>query len=198
MGKIKLFIYGAGGHGRVIGDIALRNGYDIEFIDDGNNNFLSFDNFCENFRKANIIIGIGDNKVRKEKTEICEKFGYNLTSLIDKSAIIGNDVKIKKGSVVMPNCVINNSAIVKNGVIVNSGAIVEHDCFLDEFSHISPNVALAGGVQIGKFTHIGIGTSVIQNIKIGNNVIIGAGSVIIKDIQDNVIVVGNPGKIIKH
>jgi acetyltransferase-like isoleucine patch superfamily enzyme len=27
---------------------------------------------------------------------------------------------------------------------------------------------------------------------------IGAGSVIIRDVPDNVIVVGNPGKIIKH
>ena len=26
---------GAGWHGCVVGDIALRNGYDIEFIDDG-------------------------------------------------------------------------------------------------------------------------------------------------------------------
>ena len=195
MGKIKLFIYGAGGHGRVIGDIALRNRYDIEFIDDENNNFLNFDEFCNSFKKANIIIGIGNNQIRKEKTELCEKLGYNLITLIDKSAIIGNNVKIEQGSVVMPNCVINNSAVIGKGVIINTGAIIEHDCIIDDFSHISPNAALAGAVKVGQETHIGIGSSIIERINIGDNVIIGAGSVVIRDIENNTKVVGIPAKV---
>ena len=50
----------------------------------------------------------------------------------------------------------------------------------------------------GELSFIGIGATIIQGIKIGKNVIIGAGSVVIKDITDNVIVVGNPAKIIKN
>ncbi|MBA7557870.1 2,3,4,5-tetrahydropyridine-2,6-dicarboxylate N-acetyltransferase [subsurface metagenome] len=49
----------------------------------------------------------------------------------------------------------------------------------------------------GELSFIGIGTTVIQEIKIGKNVTIGAGSVVIKNIPDNIIVVGNPAKIIK-
>jgi len=194
MEKIKIFIYGAGGHGRVIGDIALRNGYEIEFIDDGNNNFLTFNEFKQKFKEANIIIGIGDNKIRKEKFELCEYLGYNIISLIDKSTIIGNNVEIEKGSVIMPNCVINNNVKIKKGTIINSGAIIEHDCEIKEFSHISPNVALAGGVKVGKLTHIGIGSSVIEQIEIGDNVIIGAGSVVIRNVENNKKMVGVPAK----
>lgn len=37
----------------------------------------------------------------------------------------------------------------------------------------------------------------VGDITIGSNVIIGAGSVVTKDIPDNVVVVGNPAKVIK-
>ena len=50
----------------------------------------------------------------------------------------------------------------------------------------------------GELSFIGIDTTIIQGIKIGKNVTIGAGSVIIKDIPDNVIIVGNPTKIISN
>ena len=50
----------------------------------------------------------------------------------------------------------------------------------------------------GELSFIGIGTTIIQGIKIGRNVTIGAGSVVIKDIPDNVMVVGNPAKILKN
>ena len=194
MGKIKLFIYGAGGHGRVVGDIALKNGYEIEFIDDGDNSFLTFEEFSKKFKKVKVIIAIGNNKIRRDKFELCEDLGYEIITLIDKSSVIGNNVRIEKGTVIMPNCVVNNNAKIAKGVIINTGAIVEHDCIVEDFAHLSPNVALAGGVKIGKLTHIGIGASIIENIITGDNVTVGAGSVVIRNIDNNKKVVGVPAK----
>jgi acetyltransferase-like isoleucine patch superfamily enzyme len=42
-----------------------------------------------------------------------------------------------------------------------------------------------------------MGSSIIHNCKVGKNVLIGAGSVVLKNIPDNVVVFGNPAKIIK-
>ena len=56
----------------------------------------------------------------------------------------------------------------------------------DEIPVIGDNVVLGANVVI------------IGNIKIGNNVIVGAGSVVVKDVPDNVIVAGNPARIIKY
>ncbi len=39
---------------------------------------------------------------------------------------------------------------------------------------------------------------VFGKIKIGNNVTIGAGSVVFKDVPDDVVVAGNPARIIKY
>ena len=43
---------------------------------------------------------------------------------------------------------------------------------------------------------VGAGTAINPAVKIGNNVIITPGSAVVNDIPDNVIVTGNPAKII--
>ena len=50
---------------------------------------------------------------------------------------------------------------------------------------------------IGDDVSIGANVVVLGDVRIGNNVVIGAGSVVVKDVPSNVIVAGNPAKIIK-
>jgi serine O-acetyltransferase len=51
---------------------------------------------------------------------------------------------------------------------------------------------------IGQNVNVGANAVIIGNVRIGDNVTIGAGSVVVKDVPDNVIVAGNPAKIIRH
>lgn len=50
---------------------------------------------------------------------------------------------------------------------------------------------------IGDNVTVGANVAIIGDIKIGNNVIVGAGAVVVKNVPDNVVVAGNPAKIIK-
>jgi len=52
-------------------------------------------------------------------------------------------------------------------------------------------------IEIGDNVWVGGGAIINPGIKIGNNVVI-AGSVVTKDIPDNVVIVGNPARIIKR
>ncbi|RJS58997.1 sugar O-acetyltransferase [Bacillus sp. PK3_68] len=60
------------------------------------------------------------------------------------------------------------------------------------------------GAEYGLPVHIGhnvwIGGRAVINpgVKIGNNVVVASGAVVTKDVPDNVVVGGNPAKIIKH
>lgn len=196
----RLVIVGAGGHGKVIADIALKNGYkDIYFVDDNaKNNVMEFsiigtlaDIESLNDGKTDFVIGIGNNTVRKE---IAEKYQVNWVSLVHPSAQIAFNASVGKGTVVMANAVVNVSATVGQHCIVNTGAIVEHDNVIGNYVHLSPNATLGGTVLVGALTHIGIGATVSNNVRICENSIVGAGAVAVKNIEQSGTYIGIPAQ----
>lgn len=52
-------------------------------------------------------------------------------------------------------------------------------------------------VSIGNNVWIGGNVVILPGISLGNNVVVGAGSVVTKSFPDNVIIAGNPAKVIK-
>lgn len=200
----KVIIIGAGGHAKVIADIVLKSNDEvIGFLDDNveigtviiKENRLKVIgkiNNCYKFQdeyNAEFIIAIGDNKIR---AEIAQKYDLKYYTAIHSTAVIGSDVRINEGTVIMPNTCINCSAQVGKHCIINTAAVVEHDNNIMDFVHISPNVALAGTVTVGKYVHIGVGAIVRNNISICDNVIVGAGAVVVKNIDEVGLYIGIP------
>ncbi len=193
-----IYIYGSSGHGLVVADIAKAYGFEnIIFIDDGDNEYSTFEEIQKN-KNIPIAFGIGGNQVRAKLFDKVKNSGFEIATLIHPSAVISPSVTIGNGTVVMPNAVVNAKAIIGDGVILNSGCIVEHECVIEDFAHISPKAALAGAVKVGEFTHIGIGSNVIQGVMIGKHCVIGAGSVVIKSISDFKKAYGNPCREIEE
>ena len=197
----RLVIIGAGGHGKVIADIALKTGYtNIAFADDNAEGFcLSYPIICkisniesQNDGKTDFIIAVGDNGIRKR---IAEQHNINWVTLIHPSAQIGMNVKIGIGTVVMAGAVVNSFASIAEHCIINSCAVIEHENVIENYVHISPNAALGGNVHIGEKTHIGIGATIINNIDICSNCIVGAGAVVVKNIQESSTYIGVPAKM---
>lgn len=193
MATTSLYIYGNGGHAKVVADIARANGYDnLIFLDDN-----SDVKFNSNLPKHPIIIAIGNTLIRQKLQNLVLSSGFELITLIHPTAVIGSDVAIGSGSVVMPGAIINAKSTIGNGVIINSGAIIEHECTIGDFAHICPGVAIAGGSLVGERSWIGIGSSVIQNITIKPDITIGSGSVVVKDILEGSLAYGNPCRVVK-
>ena len=190
----KLAIIGAGGHGKVVGEIAFLNQYEIiDFFDDRINDIKNFpfaivdtvENLKIHFKKNDaFFVAIGDNELRSRKLKWLKENELNIVSLIHTKSTVSKFSSLGKGTCVMANAVINTGSLVKDGVIINTSASVDHDCFIDDYSHISPNCSLSGNVKIGKLTHLGTGSSVYPGINIGNNVKSGVGSKIYKNILD--------------
>lgn len=196
----KLIIIGASGHGKVIADIAIKNGYEIiGFLDDDDTiqNVLGFpvigkvEKVPKYQEVCEFVIAVGANAMRKK---IAVMYNVEWATLIHPSTVIGMNVQIGRGSVVMANVVINPSTKVGQHCIVNTGAIIEHDNVLADYVHVSPNAALAGTVRVGESTHIGIGACVKNNLEISGGVVVGAGAVVVKDICDKGVYVGVPAR----
>ena len=197
-----MILFGASGHAKVIIDILEKQGVMVEFLVDANAEIKEIqgykvlhENDFENGDDDEIIISIGSNKIRKKVSQTLNMvYGWAL----HPSAVLGDDVIIGQGTVVMAGSVINSSSDIGNHVIINTNASVDHDCELKDFIHISPNATLCGGVKIGEGTHVGAGATITPNLIIGEWVTIGAGAVVIDNIPDNAVVVGNPSRIIKY
>lgn len=54
------------------------------------------------------------------------------------------------------------------------------------------------GVTIGSNVWVGGGVSILPGVSIGDNCIVGAGSVVTKSFPANVVIAGNPAKVIKE
>ena len=81
---------------------------------------------------------------------------------------------------------------IGNDVTITGVKILTHDASLKKKIGYSKT----GKVHIGNNVFIGWGSIILPNTVIGNNVVIGAGTVVAKNIPDNVVVVGNPCRIL--
>lgn len=199
----RLVIIGAGGHGKVIADNALKNGYtQVVFVDDhasgrcmglpivGTSAMLD----ALNDGATDFVIGVGSNPVRKR---IAERFALPWATLVHPSAQIAAGVTLGPGTVVMAGAIINAAATVGAHCIINTCAVVEHDNVLGDFVHISPRAALGGTVRIGELTHMGIGSVVRNNMEISSNCTVGAGAVVVKHIDSSGTYIGAPARKMK-
>lgn len=198
----KLIIIGASGHGKVVGDIAIRlnKWQSIAFLDDDESIKISMglevigktaDAFIYK-DEADFFVAIGNNAVREKIQEKLIEEGLNIVSLIHPSAVIATDVKIGVGIVVMAGVVINSSSRIGKGCIINTSSSLDHDNVVEDYVHISPGVRTAGSVSIGKQTWIGIGSVVSNNVNICNGCKVGAGAVVVNDVTVPGTYVGVP------
>lgn len=199
----KVVIIGAGGHGRVVADIAESCGDTVlGFLDDSEtpNNKVNVIGKSDNAIKycdgeTYLFVAVGNCDVRKKVFNSLPNAKWY--TAIHPSAVISPSATIGEGTCVMPNTAVNNSAVIGKGVIVNTCASVDHDCVIGDFVHIACGVHIAGTVTVGDRTWIGIGSSVSNNLSIGSDIMIGAGTVVVKDISEKGTYVGVPAKKIK-
>jgi sugar O-acyltransferase (sialic acid O-acetyltransferase NeuD family) len=192
-----LRIIGAGGHGRVLADIASAMGYsDIAFLD------ATYPDFARSgvwdvigtltdLDESEYAFGVGDNQTRMG---LLEATTCDLATLIHPSAIVSPHATIRTGSVICAGAIIGPFATLGRGCIINTGASVDHDCTLGDGVHLSPGARLGGGVAIGARTWVGIGACVREYKTIGADALIAAGAAVVTDIEVGARFGGVPAK----
>lgn len=172
-------------------------------------------------------VTIGDNAVIGEHVRIFSgaRIGPNVkigaNSVIRENAVIGGwgfGIAQKKGcrSIRIPHIGgVSVGAHVEIGALTTicSGTIdptvigdcvkiddhvhIAHNCVIGENTIVTACAEISGSVKIGRDCWIAPNVSIINGISIGNNATVGIGAVILKPVEDNAVVVGNPGKVIR-
>lgn len=200
----RLVIIGAKGHGKVVADIAKRIGkyQSVLFLDDditlneslgipvmgASQDFFKYISSCDMF------VAIGNADVRKRLLEQLWKAGAQVPVLVHPQAVIGENVVLGAGTVVVAGAVINPEAVVGRGCIINTCSSVDHDCVISDYAHVSVGAHLAGNVRIGQGTWIGAGAVVKNNISICDGCVIGVGAVVVKNVNEMGTYIGVPAR----
>lgn len=194
----KLIIIGAGGHGRVAENLAKLNGYKkIYFLDDNviSTSVIGKVKDFEVFKNSyDFFVGIGDNALREQISLTLKEKGVTPIPLIHPSAVIGDNVQIENGVIVMAGTVINTGAQILEGAIINTSASVDHDSIVGKYTHVAVGAHLCGGIKVGNNCLIGAGAIVVNGKSIPSNTVIGAGGVVNKSITKSGVYVGVPVK----
>lgn len=112
---------------------------------------------------------------------------------------IKNPQKIVLGK----NVSINDGAYLNGlgGIVIGDNVSISAQSILVSTSlepaNLSKKTHVNKKINIGSNVQIGAGAIILAGIKIGDNVMVGAGSVVTKDIEGNVVVAGNPARVLR-
>lgn len=156
----KLLIIGAGGHGRVVGEVAEACGYEIAFLDDQPGDGVigavaDIDGVKDPFDE--FIVGIGNNSKRQALQEDLEQKGLSIATLIHPTAYISPSAIINAGAIIEPKALVNTKSVIGKGCIISVGAIVDHDVIVGDYAHINAGAICKGGARIEPGTKLEAG-----------------------------------------
>jgi UDP-perosamine 4-acetyltransferase len=208
---VKLVVFGAGGHGKVIAEILAAQGRAVDgFVDDGAERrgtsvlgkpVLGDSTWLAEIARSGpilVALAVGVNSVRQSLAARLLAQGVILVTAVHPSAVISPSATLGPGTVVMANASVNAEARIGAGVIVNTGAVIEHDVVLGDWSHVSPRGALAGAARLGHLSHLGTGAIVLPGICVGDRTVVGAGAVVVRDIPSDVVARGVPARVARR
>lgn len=138
-------------------------------------------------------LAIGGNAVRRD---LVQRLGDRVrwATVIHPRTIISPTATIGRGSMICAGAIVQVDASIGEHAIINTGATIDHECRIRDFAHVGPGVHLAGNVTVDTGAFLGVGSNVIPGKQIGGWSIVGAGAVVTRDVKDGVTVVGVPAR----
>lgn len=205
---MKLGIYGSGGLGREVYEIAIRRNVvsslwdEIVFIDDFNDagdfygtRRIHFESLLSSKNDYECVIAVGEPSSREAMYKKLHDNGIKLTQLIDTTAIISPAARIGNGVIVCEYSTIHTEVELGVNSLIQPFCDIGHDIKVGSHTVLSPYCAPGGGTVFGDRVFIGMKASIMELVVIGDDAIIGMGSAVFRDVPPGATVIGNPARV---
>jgi acetyltransferase-like isoleucine patch superfamily enzyme len=126
---------------------------------------------------------------------------------IGDNSKIGVFVEVQKNAVIGANCKIQSHTFICEGVTIEDNVFIGHGVTFVNDKY--PRATNGDGrlqseadwkvapTLVRKGASIGSGATILCDLTIGENAIVGSGSVVTRDVPANMIVAGNPAKVVR-
>jgi sugar O-acyltransferase (sialic acid O-acetyltransferase NeuD family) len=158
--KPSIIIIGAGGHGKVVYDaIVAQNKFEVTgFVDSqlkiGTKVIGQVEVICAQENVASLvkkaeyfIVAIGNNIIRAQVYDNLVSL-FKPATIIHPLSVIGSEVTIGDGTVVLAYAIINVLSKVGSNSIINAGVIIDHEC------------------EIGNNVYLKLGAIIVNNSRV--------------------------------
>jgi len=199
--SMRLAIFGTGGMGRELADIARRDPQiAIVFVSDapaGAVDGIEVISPTDLRPTDRLVLGIGSSSDRETLAQRLN--GYTFWSIVSDQAVVSPSASLGAGAVVSDFVVINHSVVIGRHFQANTFVQVSHDCIIGDYVTLSPRVSCNGWVEIEDGVFVGAG-AIIRNgspdrrLRIGRRAIVGMGAVVVEDVEPGTTVIGVPAK----
>jgi sugar O-acyltransferase (sialic acid O-acetyltransferase NeuD family) len=105
-------------------------------------------------------------------------------------------LEIIEGNIIAANSILSVDVKFDSFNFINLNCTIGHDSTIGSYNVFNPGVNLSGGLKVGNNNLFGTNSTILQYLKIGSNNTISAASFVSKDVDNNLILVGNPARII--
>jgi sugar O-acyltransferase (sialic acid O-acetyltransferase NeuD family) len=201
-----VFIFGAGGLGRMVRDILCQAGQHRPraFLDNNPNKHgtvidglpvvgdLRALNELRPKGVSGAVVAIGCNEERCEIAESIAAHGIQLVSAIHPLVSVSPTARLDSHLIIGPRVSICVHARIGRHCVLSAGTIIEHDNVIGRGVFLHPAVRLAGTVVVDDFATIGIGACVIPGRRIGRGARVEPGAVVIQNVEPDTQVTGVP------
>ncbi len=169
-----------------IGDKIIEVFDEQKFLEDNRNN-----------SDIHLAIAIGSpNNIKKVSTFYKENTKFVFPNLIHPTAQYrANTIKMNEGNVISANSILSIDVELDSFNFINLNCTIGHDTSMGSCNVINPGVNLSGGLIVGNNNLFGTNSTVLQYLQIGSDNIISAASFVSKDVNNNLILVGNPARV---
>lgn len=192
-----LILLGAGGHAKVVSELARAAGWRITgflapesrqgaqslgapVLGDG----LDLTADPTWLEQNDLFPAIGQGEIRWREFVRLAAAGARVPSLVHPSAVVSSSAQIEAGAVVMAGAIVQADSVIGPAAIINTGAQVDHDCHIGAGTMIAPGAVLCGHVHVGDHAFVGAGAVIVPGIRIGRGAFVGAGTTVVNDLME--------------
>ena len=202
----RVFIIGATSFGRVL-ESWLEQSPEFGkewiiggFLHSGENDFSEFpsdyriEGDWQDFRFAEgdmVVPGIASGEWKRKIFETLSG-KVDFLTFVHPRALVCKFVKLGRGVVIGPYCVVGNNVTMGDGSMLDCGVQVGHDSVIGDFVSIMPSVDLGGFCRVDEGSFLGTKSTVVPHKHIGSDCNISAGSVVMRNVRPGRTMGGNP------